>query len=120
MTGIIVTEEYAPAPHTCMKVAPQIVTVTENMRNIRSRSPSRHAKRSKRERHDSGSDDESERRRKKRKDKKRKEGKGRHADEKRSVLTGKKIKLKVHMDKEDHERDANRRDLLQFLNSAFE
>jgi hypothetical protein len=41
-------------------------------------------------------------------------------DERRSVLTGKKIKLKVKKDKGDHERDANRKDLLQFLNSAFE
>ncbi|KAF8577874.1 hypothetical protein K439DRAFT_522894 [Ramaria rubella] len=40
--------------------------------------------------------------------------------ERRSVLTGKKIKLKVHKDAADHERDANRESLLQFLNSAYE
>ncbi|KAI9461123.1 hypothetical protein HD554DRAFT_1531693 [Boletus coccyginus] len=41
-------------------------------------------------------------------------------DEKRSVLTGKKIKLKVHKDSRDLEMDANRENLLQFLNSTFE
>jgi len=55
---------------------------------------------------------------KKRKDKERKKDKSR--EERRSVLTGKKIKLKVHKDAGDHERDANRQDLLQFLNSTFE
>lgn len=35
-------------------------------------------------------------------------------------MTGKKIKLKVKMDADDHARDANRQDLLQFLNSTFE
>ncbi|KAG8220633.1 hypothetical protein J3R82DRAFT_2898 [Butyriboletus roseoflavus] len=46
--------------------------------------------------------------------------KKREKDEKRSVLTGKKIKLKVHKDSRDLEMDANRQDLLQFLNSTFE
>ena len=59
-------------------------------------------------------------------------------EERRSVLTGKKvsllcflavyvhvdhlhqIKLKVHKGADDLERDANRADLLQFLNSAYE
>jgi hypothetical protein len=31
-----------------------------------------------------------------------------------------KIKLKVRKEKGDHERDANREQLLQFLNSTFE
>jgi len=35
-------------------------------------------------------------------------------------LTGKKIKLKVKKEKGDDERDANRQDLLKFLNSTFE
>ncbi|KAG7450210.1 uncharacterized protein BT62DRAFT_497492 [Guyanagaster necrorhizus] len=75
----------------------------------------------------------------------RKRGKGKEKDRKkdkdkegrRSVLTGKKvssllspvpsyltvvsqIKLKVKKDKGDDEREANRKDLLQFLNSTFE
>ena len=37
-----------------------------------------------------------------------------------NVLRPVQIKLKVKKDKGDHERDANRKDLLQFLNSAFE
>ncbi|KAG2134163.1 uncharacterized protein EDB93DRAFT_1254594 [Suillus bovinus] len=41
-------------------------------------------------------------------------------DERRSVLTGKKIKLKVHKDARDLEMDANRQNLLQFLNSTCE
>ncbi|KAJ3476257.1 hypothetical protein NLI96_g11279 [Meripilus lineatus] len=44
----------------------------------------------------------------------------RSGEERRSVLTGKKIKLKVHKGADDIERDANRADLLQFLNSAYE
>lgn len=35
------------------------------------------------------------------------------------LLMLKQIKLRVHKDKGDHERDANREDLLQFLNSTF-
>ncbi|KAF8124124.1 hypothetical protein EV363DRAFT_1454891 [Boletus edulis] len=68
---------------------------------------------------------ERERRKSKCKEKDR-ERKRRHRDkdkkkdkeEKRSVLTGKKIKLKVHKDSRDLEMDANREDLLQFLNST--
>ncbi|KAF6758909.1 hypothetical protein DFP72DRAFT_1064414 [Ephemerocybe angulata] len=43
----------------------------------------------------------------------------REKDERRSVLTGKKIKLKVKKGREDIERDANREDLLRFLNSTL-
>ncbi|KAN0101276.1 hypothetical protein V8E55_001260 [Tylopilus felleus] len=46
--------------------------------------------------------------------------KTRDKDERRSVLTGKRIKLKVRKDSRDLEMDANREDLLQFLNSTFE
>ncbi|KAJ3564194.1 hypothetical protein NP233_g8456 [Leucocoprinus birnbaumii] len=42
------------------------------------------------------------------------------SDSRRSVLTGKKIKLKVKKDKGDDERDAKRQELLKFLNSAYE
>ncbi|KAG1894771.1 uncharacterized protein F5891DRAFT_1194924 [Suillus fuscotomentosus] len=45
---------------------------------------------------------------------------GKDKDERRSVLTGKKIKLKVHKDARDLEMDANRQNLLQFLNSTCE
>ncbi|PFH46903.1 hypothetical protein AMATHDRAFT_68849 [Amanita thiersii Skay4041] len=107
--------------------------------NSRSRSPSRGEKRrrhsshrsSKRKQQDrsrsrSSSDDspsspeERERRKRKKKDKKRKDKKRKDKEEKRSVLTGKKIKLKVKKDKADQERDVNREELLQFLNSTFE
>lgn len=49
-----------------------------------------------------------------------KKHKDRDKDERRSVLTGKKIKLKVHKDARDLEMDANRQNLLQFLNSTCE
>ncbi|KAF9788273.1 hypothetical protein BJ322DRAFT_1048047 [Thelephora terrestris] len=59
------------------------------------------------------------------KDKKRKRGEKRsetrresEKDVRRSILTGKKIKLKVHKDAADLERDSNREELLQFLNSS--
>jgi len=73
--------------------------------------------------------DDRRRRRKQRKETERKKDKAmsrekekmrKKDEERRSVLTGKKIKLKVKKDKGDHERDANRKDLLHFLNSAFE
>ncbi|KAK2467506.1 hypothetical protein APHAL10511_000361 [Amanita phalloides] len=68
--------------------------------------------------------DERERKRKKKEKEKRKKDKSRKKDkdreERRSVLTGKKIKLRVKKDKDDHERDANRQELLQFLNAAYE
>ncbi|EJT96545.1 hypothetical protein DACRYDRAFT_120038 [Dacryopinax primogenitus] len=60
-----------------------------------------------------------EREREKRKEKK-KARKESDKDERRSVLTGKKIKLKVHKDAEDVERDKRRENLLQFLNSAYD
>ncbi|KAG0696768.1 hypothetical protein DFH29DRAFT_1004291 [Suillus ampliporus] len=46
--------------------------------------------------------------------------KAKDKEERRSVLTGKKIKLKVHKDARDLEMDANRQNLLQFLNSTCE
>lgn len=47
--------------------------------------------------------------------------KGRERNEgKRSVLTGKKIKLRVKKERGDDEREANRQELLEFLNSAYE
>ncbi|PPQ83562.1 hypothetical protein CVT26_003880 [Gymnopilus dilepis] len=62
-----------------------------------------------------------DRKKRRRKDKEKKKDKDKEeGPERRSILTGKKIKLKVKKDKADHERDANRKDLLQFLNSAFE
>nr|GAT56576.1 predicted protein [Mycena chlorophos] len=57
---------------------------------------------------DSDSDEERRRRRKERKKK--------DKEERRSVLTGKKIKLKV---KKDREGDANRAELLAFLNNSM-
>lgn len=95
-------------------------------RQSRSHSPSRSTDRSrskhKSKRKDKERNGDKERdkgkKRKKRKDKERKKDKDR--EERRSVLTGKKIKLKVHKDAADEERDANRQDLLSFLNSAFE
>ncbi|KIM47192.1 hypothetical protein M413DRAFT_23440 [Hebeloma cylindrosporum] len=80
-------------------------------RKHRHRSESRERKRRKRK--------EKEKERERERDKEKEKGRNRE-EERRSVLTGKKIKLKVKKDKGDHERDANRRDLLQFLNSAFE
>ncbi|KAJ7355619.1 hypothetical protein DFH08DRAFT_955084 [Mycena albidolilacea] len=59
------------------------------------------------------SDEEDRKRRKRRKERERSKDK----EERRSVLTGKKIKLKVKKEKGDEERDANRQDLLRFLNS---
>ncbi|KAI0027788.1 hypothetical protein K488DRAFT_74273 [Vararia minispora EC-137] len=40
-------------------------------------------------------------------------------EERRSILTGKKIKLRVDRDASDRERDKNRADLLRFLNAAY-
>ncbi|KAJ3505866.1 hypothetical protein NLJ89_g7190 [Agrocybe chaxingu] len=84
--------------------------------------PSRHGSRSrdekrKRKHRDRSGSRERDKKRRKRRDKEKAKEKG---EEKRSILTGKKIKLKVKKDKGDHERDANRKDLLQFLNSAYE
>ncbi|EJD07752.1 uncharacterized protein FOMMEDRAFT_150294 [Fomitiporia mediterranea MF3/22] len=53
------------------------------------------------------------------KDKERRK-RSRSPDAKRSVLTGKKIKMKVHKTADDLERDAKRQELLTFLNSTFE
>jgi len=58
--------------------------------------------------------------RKSRKDRRSHSRKKTRDGEKRSVLTGKKIKLKVKKDRGDEERDAKRQELLKFLNSAFE
>ncbi|CAA7269696.1 unnamed protein product [Cyclocybe aegerita] len=71
----------------------------------------------KRKHRDRSGSRERDKKRRKRRDKDKAKEKG---EEKRSILTGKKIKLKVKKDKGDHERDANRKDLLQFLNSAYE
>ncbi|KAG6916971.1 hypothetical protein DXG01_004399 [Tephrocybe rancida] len=97
-------------------------------RHSRSRSRSREHKRSSksdRDRKGKSRDKDRDRersasreRRKRRKEKERKKDKDK--EERRSVLTGKKIKLKVKKEKGDHERDKNRQDLLQFLNSTFE
>ncbi|KAL5532152.1 hypothetical protein ACEPAF_5716 [Sanghuangporus sanghuang] len=51
---------------------------------------------------------------------KREKRKRSRSPERRSVLTGKKIKMKVHKTAEDHERDAKREELLKFLNSTYE
>ena len=40
-------------------------------------------------------------------------------DERRSVITGKKLKLKVKKSTADREREANRKQLLQFLNAQY-
>ncbi|KAF9527925.1 hypothetical protein CPB83DRAFT_894865 [Crepidotus variabilis] len=79
---------------------------------------SRHKKRKHRDRERLGSR-ERDRKKRKKKDKESRR-KDKDGDERRSVLTGKKIKLKVKKDKGDHERDANREKLLKFLNSAYE
>ncbi|KZP22145.1 hypothetical protein FIBSPDRAFT_931347 [Athelia psychrophila] len=73
--------------------------------------PSHHRK-------DKSDDKDKDRKRKKKKDKERRKKEGK--EERRSVLTGKKIKLKVEKEEGDDEREANRQDLLQFLNSTFE
>ncbi|KAL5504821.1 hypothetical protein ACEPAH_7484 [Sanghuangporus vaninii] len=51
---------------------------------------------------------------------KREKRKRSRSPERRSILTGKKIKMKVHKTAEDHERDAKREELLKFLNSTYE
>lgn len=56
----------------------------------------------------------------KRSSSRRKETDRERSESKRSVLTGKKIKLKVKKDRGDDERDAKRQELLKFLNSAYE
>ncbi|KAF8629010.1 hypothetical protein AX17_005866 [Amanita inopinata Kibby_2008] len=66
------------------------------------------------------SSEKRERKRKKKDNTKKEKSKKKDKEERRSILTGKKIKLKVKKDKQDHERDANRLQLLQFLNSAYE
>jgi hypothetical protein len=78
----------------------------------RSRSDSRDIRKSKSKHRDKDRD----RKHKKHKDRDHAKDK----DERRSVLTGKKIKLKVHKDARDLEMDANRQNLLQFLNSTCE
>ncbi|TFK23724.1 hypothetical protein FA15DRAFT_757020 [Coprinopsis marcescibilis] len=80
------------------------------------RSTSKDGRKSKK-RDRSDSRDRDRKRRRKRESKRDRES---DREERRSVLTGKKIKLKVKKDRGDHERDANRQDLLQFLNSTFE
>ncbi|KAI9284597.1 hypothetical protein BC943DRAFT_337903 [Umbelopsis sp. AD052] len=40
-------------------------------------------------------------------------------EDRRNPITGKKIKLKVHKTSDDKNRDSNRSQLLQFLNSTF-
>ncbi|KAH8077736.1 hypothetical protein BXZ70DRAFT_962318 [Cristinia sonorae] len=83
----------------------------------RSRSPSRDRSRKSSSKRDHDRDDrDSKRRRKKEKERK----KERKSSERRSVLTGQKIKLKVHKDATDLEMDAKREDLLKFLNSMHE
>jgi len=42
------------------------------------------------------------------------------SDVQRSAITGKKLKLKVKKSSTDKVREANRGDLLKFLNAAFE
>ncbi|OJA12358.1 hypothetical protein AZE42_04330 [Rhizopogon vesiculosus] len=79
----------------------------------RSRSPSR--SRNTRKPETKHRDKDREKKHKKRKDRDSAKDK-----ERRSVLTGKKIKLKVHKDARDLEMDANRQNLLQFLNSTYE
>ncbi|KAF8628784.1 hypothetical protein AX15_003723 [Amanita polypyramis BW_CC] len=72
-------------------------------------------------RSDSGSSSGERERKRKRKDKKRKDkSRKKDKEERRSILTGKKIKLKVKKERGDHERDVNRQELLQFLNAAYE
>jgi len=95
-------------------------------RSPHSSSKRKHRHRS-RTRSRSGSTSSSEEREKKRKkkdkrkkDKSQKKDKDKDKEERRSILTGKKIKLKVKKGREDHERDANRQELLQFLNAAYE
>ncbi|KAJ7089739.1 hypothetical protein B0H15DRAFT_839020 [Mycena belliarum] len=72
-----------------------------------------HKRRSK----DKDDDEDEEDRKRRRRRKERERSKEKEKEERRSVLTGKKIKLKVKKEKGDDEREANRRDLLQFLNS---
>eukprot|EP00884_Botryococcus_braunii_P019485 jgi/Botrbrau1/621/Bobra.0161s0014.2 len=43
-----------------------------------------------------------------------------HGEEKYSVISGKKIKLKVDKTKEDREADRNRQQLLEFLNASYD
>ncbi|KAG1730386.1 uncharacterized protein EDB91DRAFT_1085446 [Suillus paluster] len=78
----------------------------------RSRSSSRDIRKSKSKHRDKDRD----RKHKKHRDR----DKAKDKEERRSVLTGKKIKLKVHKDARDLEMDANRQSLLQFLNSTCE
>ncbi|KIM52169.1 hypothetical protein SCLCIDRAFT_18255 [Scleroderma citrinum Foug A] len=87
----------------------------------RSRSPSYSRRRSKSRSRSREKDSRKSKRKDKERDRKgrRKEKeKKKDKDERRSVLTGKKIKLKVHKGSKDLEMDANRQDLLQFLNST--
>ncbi|KAI8371435.1 uncharacterized protein BYT42DRAFT_616526 [Radiomyces spectabilis] len=71
----------------------------------------------------SESEDEKEQRHKSKKHKSKKHKKSRKhkhdSAERRSAITGKKIKLKIRKTSDDKERDQNRSNLLQFLNSAF-
>ncbi|KAK0245930.1 hypothetical protein EDD85DRAFT_38497 [Armillaria nabsnona] len=85
-------------------------------RSSRSRSPRRRKEKDSRKHKDR----DYERDRKKGKSKEKDRKKDKDKEERRSVLTGKKIKLKVRKEKGDDEREANRKDLLQFLNSTFE
>ncbi|KAJ6561208.1 hypothetical protein DFH09DRAFT_1160762 [Mycena vulgaris] len=78
-------------------------------------SSTRDRKSSKRRSRDKDDDEDEEDRERRRRRKERERSKDK--EERRSVLTGKKIKLKVKKEKGDDEREANRRDLLQFLNS---
>ncbi|TCD60238.1 hypothetical protein EIP91_010514 [Steccherinum ochraceum] len=101
----------------------------EGDRDLRSSHSHSHSRRHKRDRDedddDNGGRDKEERKRRKKskskdKDKDRKRRKQSKESERRSVLTGHKIKLKVHKDAADLEMDANREDLLKFLNSVHE
>ncbi|KAH7918160.1 hypothetical protein BV22DRAFT_915578 [Leucogyrophana mollusca] len=87
----------------------------------RSHSRDRHRRRSKNKDKEREKDRDREREKKRKREKERdRERRKSDKDERRSILTGKKIKLKVHKDARDHEMDANRQNLLQFLNSTFE
>ncbi|KAJ7601053.1 hypothetical protein C8J56DRAFT_1074908 [Mycena floridula] len=97
-----------PKKHRYRSVSPSSSSSEED----KHRSSSKH-----RRRHSRSRSPESRRSRKDRDDRKRRKER---KEERRSALTGKRIKLKVKKEKGDEERDANRKDLLQFLNSTFE
>jgi len=87
-----------------------------------SQSESENERKEKRHRSDRGHSEKGKDREKEKdrhKEKKRKRRDREEREERRSVLTGKKIRLKVHKDAADYERDKKRADLLEFLNSAY-